>query len=312
MKPDYEKLNKIINMPLSYKQLCQSLGLEIKYGNSKKAQIKDLSLYCNIQILSNPTKYIVIEIYDQSLLPSKSKFQIPMEILIMQLFKANNYQTLYLTNSRLLEYMKLVNSNYHIIKNPKLRNKLPFETEYLYTGASKSGEILMKWLGRALERMGTYGLLKWRKGYCLVKKNIIGDKEYTSVINVPLNSILEQNIMECQRQAFIKLNLKYDQVHRWVPIRMKAQYQAQFDREIFRAFDGEFVGAFQANVLTPNIVGIKEILTAYESEQIINQEAQRKIKETSQLNYLTGDERDKLIKEIISRPPSIDYKAMIV
>ena len=312
MKPDYEKLNKIINQPLSYKQLCQSLELEIKYGNSKKAQIKDLSLYCNIQILSNPTKYIVTEIYGQSLLPSKSKFQIPMEILIMQLFKANNYQTLYLTNSRLLEYMKLVNSNYHIIKNPKLRDKLPFETEHLYTGASKSGEILMKWLGRALERMETYGLLKWRKGYCLVKKNIIGDKEYTSVVNVPLNSILEQNIMECQRQAFIKLNLQYDQVHRWVPIRMKAQYQAQFDREIFKAFDGDFVGAFQVNVLSPNSTGIKEILTAYESEQILNQEAQKKIKETKQLNYLTCEEIDKLIKEIISRPPSVDYKAMIV
>lgn len=311
MKIDNNKLNQIINQSLSYKQLCQSLGLEIKYGNSKKAQLKDLSLYCNLQTLSNPTRYIITEVYDQSLLPSKSKFQIPMEILIMQLFKANSYQTIYLTNSRLLEYMKLVNSNYHIIKNPKLRRKLPFETESLYTGASKSGEILMKWLSRALEKMEDYGLLKWRKGYCLVKKNSIGDREYTSVINVPLDSDLEKDIMECQRQAFIKLNLQYDEKHHWVPIGMKAQYQAQFDREIYKAFDGEFVGGFQVNVLTPNTKGIKQILTAYESEQVINQEAQRKIKETSQLNYLTGDERERLIKEIISRPPSVDYKAMI-
>ena len=296
MKPDYEKLNKIINQPLSYKQLCQSLELEIKYGNSKKAQIKDLSLYCNIQILSNPTKYIVTEIYGQSLLPSKSKFQIPMEILIMQLFKANNYQTLYLTNSRLLEYMKLVNSNYHIIKNPKLRDKLPFETEHLYTGASKSGEILMKWLGRALERMETYGLLKWRKGYCLISKNIIDSEEYVSVLNVPLDSDLEKDIMECQRQSYLKLNLKYDEAHRWVPAGMKSQYQSQFDKEIQMAFDGEFDGGFQVNVLTPNVKGIKEMLAAYESEKMLNQEAQRKIKETKQLNYLTGYDRDRLIK----------------
>lgn len=307
-----DKLKKIQNQELTYKQLCEALDIPYKSGKSKTYQLKKISLYCDLEILSNPTRYTVTEIYDQSLLPSKSKFQIPMEILIMQLFRANNYQTLYLTNSRLLEYMKLVNSNYYIIKNPKLRRKLPFETEHLYTGASKSGEILMKWLGRALEKMETYGLLKWRKGYCLVKKNIIGDKEYTSVINVPLNSKLEQDIMECQRQAFIKLNLQYDQSHRWVPVGMKAQYQSQFDREIYMAFDGDFVGAFQANVLTPNITGVKEILTAYESEQILNQEAQKKIKETSQLNYLTGDERDKLIKEIISRPPSIDYKAMII
>ena len=70
-------------------------------------------------------------------------------------------------------------------------------------------------------------------------------------------------------------------------------------------------GGFQVNVLTPNTKGIKEVLTAYESEHVLNQEAQRKIKETSQLNYLTGAERDKLIKEIISRPPSIDYQSII-
>lgn len=311
MKLNYDKLNQIINQPLSYRKLCEILELEIKYGNSKKAQIKDLSLYCNLQITSHPTRYIITEIYDQALLPSKSKFQIPIEILIMQLFKANNYQTLYLTNSRLLEYMKLVNSNYYIIKNPKLRRKLPFETESLYTGASKSGEILMKWLGRTLEKMDDYGLLKWRKGYCLVKKNIIGDKEYTYVMDVPLDSNIEQEVMECQRQAFLNLNLQYDKNHRWVPIGMKAQYQLQFDKEIYKAFNGEFVGGFQVNVLTPNTTGIKEILTTYESEQIVNQEAQRKIKETSQLNYLTGDERDKLIKEIIMRPPSVDYKYIL-
>lgn len=306
-----EKLKQIQNQPLTYKQLCEALDIPIKSGKSKIYQIKNIELYCNLQILSHPTRYIITEVYDESLIPSKSKFQIPIEILIMQLFKANNYKTLYLTNSRLLEYMKLVNSNYYIIKNPKLRRKLPFETEALYTGASKSGEILMKWLGRTLEKMDDYGLLKWRKGYCLVKKNIIGDKEYTYVMDVPLDSNIEQEVMECQRQAFLNLNLQYDNNHRWVPIGMKAQYQLQFDREIYKAFNGEFVGGFQVNVLTPNTTGIKEILTTYESEQIVNQEAQRKIKETSQLNYLTGDERDKLIKEIIMRPPNVDYKILI-
>ena len=155
----------------------------------------------------------------------------------------------------------------------------------------------------------TIASIKREKGTNYRKK--INNKEYTSVINVPLDSQLEKDIMECQRQAFIKLNLQYDENHRWVPIGLKAQYQAQFDREIFKAFDGSFSGGFQANVLTPNVKGIKEVLTAYESEQIVNQEAQRKIKETSQLNYLTGDERNKLIKEIISRPPSVDYQYIL-
>lgn len=307
-----EKLNQILDQILTYKQLCQVLNIPIKSGKSKIYQLKDLALYCNIQILSHPTRYKITEIYDKALLPSKARFQAPMEIVIMQLFKANNYETLYLTNSRLLECMKLVNSNYRIIKNPKLREKLPFETGTLYEGASKSGEILMKWIDRALEKMDGDSLLKYRKGYCLISKNIIDGEEYVSTFNVPLNSDEEKDIMECQRQAYIKLNLKYDEVHRWIPPGMKALYQSQFDKEIFNMFDGEFDGGFQVNVLTPNVKGIKEILTLYESEQMLNQEAQRKIKETKQLNYLTGYERNRLIKEIISRPPSIDYQSIIM
>ena len=190
-----EKFNKVLGQPLTYKQLCQALDIKAKSGKSKICQLKDLALYCNIQISPHPTRYTITEIYDKALLPSKARFQVPMEIIIMQLFKANNYETLYLTNSRLLEYMKLVNTNYRIIKNPKLREKLPFETETLYEGASKSGEILMKWLSRALEKMEGYGLLKWRKGYCLISKNLIDGEEYISVFNVPLDSDEEKNIM---------------------------------------------------------------------------------------------------------------------
>ena len=129
----------LINIPLTYKQLCQHLSLQPKSGKSKIYQIKNIELYCDLIITSYPTKYIINEIYDKALVKERAKFQVPFEILIMKLFKANNYQTLYLTNSRLLECMKLVNSNYRIIKNPKLRNQLPFNTEGLYDSASKSG-----------------------------------------------------------------------------------------------------------------------------------------------------------------------------
>ena len=106
-----EKLNKILNKPLSYKKLCEALNIPTKSGKSKIYQLKDLALYCNIQISSNPTRYTIAEIYDQALIPSKAKFQTPIEVIVMRLFKANNYETLYLTNSRLLECMKLVNSH---------------------------------------------------------------------------------------------------------------------------------------------------------------------------------------------------------
>lgn len=302
----------IINQPLTYKQLCQLLSIQPKSGKSKVYQIKNIELYCDLIITSNPTRYIVNEIYDEALLPdSRAKFQMPLEILIMKLFKANNYQSIYITTSRLLECMKLVSDNYSIIKNPDLRNKLPFDTGALYSGASKSGEILKKWLMRALERMKVNEYLKVRSGYCLVKKIAIDGRSFKTIYNVPMDTELEQEIMECQRQVYMKLNLQFTDKKRWIPADMKAQYYAMFDKEIMQHFNGEYCGAYAVHVLTPNQFGIKETLSAYESEQQVNTEAQRKIANTKELNYLTGYERDKLIQEIIARPPSISYKKIL-
>lgn len=49
-------------------------------------------------------------------------------------------------------------------------------------------------------------------------------------------------------------------------------------------------------------------MTAYESEKIVNDEAQRKIKETKELNYLTGEVRERIVEEIIKRPVGVNYK----
>lgn len=302
----------IVNQPLSYKQLCQALSIQPKTGKSKIYQIKNIELYCDLSITSKPTRYIINEIYDEALLPNtKAKFQIPLEILVMRLFRANKYNTIYITTSRLLECMKLVSDNYAIIKNPDLRNKLPFDTDALYSGASKSGEILKKWLMRALERMEANEYLKVRNGYCLVKKVTIDGRSFKTIYNVPIDSDLEREIMECQRQVYMKLNLQFTDKKRWIPADMKPQYYAMFDKEITQHFNGEYCGAYAVHVLTPNHFGIKETLSAYESEQQVNGEAKRKIANTKELNYLTGYDRDKLIQEIIARPPSISYKKIL-
>lgn len=309
---DLQIPESIINTPLTYKQLCQQLSLQPKSGKSKIYQIKNIELYCDLTITSHPTRYIINEIYDEALLPnSRAKFQIPLEILVMRLFRANKYNTIYITTSRLLECMKLVSNNYSIIKNPDLRNKLPFDTGALYSGASRSGEILKKWLMRALERMEANEYLKVRSGYCLIKKVTIDGRSFKTTYNVPIDSDLEREIMECQRQVYMKLNLQFTDKKRWIPTDMKPQYYAMFDKEIAQHFNGEYCGAYAVHVLTPNHFGIKETLTAFESEQQVNTEAQRKIASTKELNYLTGYDRDKLIQEIIARPPSISYKKIL-
>ena len=46
-------------------------------------------------------------------------------------------------------------------------------------------------------------------------------------------------------------------------------------------------------------------------EKILNDESKRKIKETSQLNHLTGFERAVAIDELIDINTQVDYKALL-
>ena len=52
-------------------------------------------------------------------------------------------------------------------------------------------------------------------------------------------------------------------------------------------------------------------MTVYESKKIVNEEAQRKIKETKELNYLTGEVRERIVEEINKKNLSIDYNNLI-
>ena len=305
---DKSKLEAILGQELKYKQLCEALDLKPTSGNAKTAQLKQIDLYCNLEILSKPTRYKVTEVYDKALIRQFSQFQVPLEILLFRLFQANGFKTLYLTNGRLLEGMKLVNSNYNAMKNPAIKSKVD---KMIYDGAQKSGEILIKWLRRAIEKMEKYGYLMMRHGYCLLQKIDIGDTTITKTIQVPLDSDLERKVMECQRQAYKDLGLTYNDHRKWIPNEYKERYFKLFNGIITGYFSGRYCGGYQVNVLTPNEIGIKEVLKEYECENIVNQESQRKIRSTSQLDWMTESERNQLIQDIISRPMTIDYYSLI-
>ena len=53
---------------LKYNKLCQALDVPTKVGNAKISQIDDLGMYCRLEQLSSPTRYVVQEVYDGALL----------------------------------------------------------------------------------------------------------------------------------------------------------------------------------------------------------------------------------------------------
>ena len=65
---DREKLLAIQGQELKYNKLCQALDVPTKVGNAKISQIDDLGMYCRLEQLSGPTRYVVQEVYDGALL----------------------------------------------------------------------------------------------------------------------------------------------------------------------------------------------------------------------------------------------------
>lgn len=328
-----ELLPSIVGQQLKYIDLCRALDLKPKSSDSKTKQLKDIGLYCDIQEVivpgsrgrGNTTRYVVHEVYDEAQLPihANNKFQAPIEALIFSILKANNYRTLYYTNSQLLECLNMVNENYRFIKNPSNRKLLASsdmgadDTNMIYNGASKSGEILMKWADRALKNMDDRGFILYRHGFCLVLSDVYTGRK--TIFNVPLDSDMERIVLGCYRAAYEELGLKFEPKRRWVPNGLKPKFYDAFDealknnQQLERMFHSQHLvvaGGYRANVITPNGKDIEATLNQY-NNTIINTEAQRKIHTTKQLNQLTGDQRNRLIQEIIATPPSVRYYELI-
>lgn len=303
---DYEHSQTYKNgQKFSYKQLCEFFHLTPKTGNSKIAQLKQLSQIADIEIVKSPTRYIIHKVYSMPAATSASTSQLQGEIeyLIMAMLEANKYKDLYLTNSQLLECLSLVNENFRALKNPKTRKKLPLETASLYPSASKAGEILTKWVKRALERMERKGLILHRMGFCLI---LAHERGQTKIEQVPMQSWLERQVLRCYRRAYEGLNLSYkDGAANWVPISLKAAFYRRFDEAlandpILKDLGLNVIGGYRANIITCEKQGVmKEIENARQS---LNDESCRKIGATKQLDYMTGENRARLIEEVIKRP----------
>lgn len=289
----------------TYKELCEFFHLTPKSGNSKIAQLKQLSQIADIEVVKSPTRYIIHKVYSQS---HPHPHQGEIEYLIMAMLEANGYKDLYLTNSQLLEYLALVNENFRALKNPKIRKKLPLETASLYPSASKAGEILTKWVKRALERMERKGLILHRMGFCLICQSERGGG--TRIEQVPMQSWLERQVLRCYRKAYEGLNLSYkDGAANWVPLSLKAAFYRRFDEAlandpILKELGLGVIGGYRANIITCEKQGVMKEIENTRARQSLNDESCRKIGATKQLDYMTSENRKRLIEEVIKRPLS--------
>jgi hypothetical protein len=303
-----DKLKAIEGKEQNYKSLCASLCLPEKNGCSKAAQLHNLQLFCDIE--KNGTKYTVTEVFDEAVLPMRSKFQEYVQYMLYKLFEKKENDTVYITNTQLMLHMGIVNDNYVVMRNDNLRymleNAVDESYEDMYVASITAGKVLSRWIHREMDYLNDAGVITVRPGFCLVEQTWVNDMLVKRIVNVPMNSDLERLVLKAFKDAADDCDI--NQWRRYIPNDKRAEFYDSVEKRIAQETDGKYVSAYQVNV----IIAAKGCIAPrlQNVERILNIESQSKIESTKQIKDDEAIERQKLIEELIATPPTVNYRRM--
>jgi hypothetical protein len=161
----------------NYKELCNILGLEVREGDSKKSQLKDLERYFSYHKQGH--KFIIDKIYDKPIeKPTniKIKYIDYIVTLILDLLaQANPIGQLFVSKNRLLQELKMVNHNYIYCKyNPiRLSQIINVDIQDIEEWYESTDATLERNLESALRKLRSRALVDWQKSMTL--RTVIDD-----------------------------------------------------------------------------------------------------------------------------------------
>lgn len=252
-----EKLAEIINQPMSYKQLCAAIELEPKGGTQKIAQLENLQLYCAIEKTSNPTRYIVREVYDAAdgLLAEITKNDrcgLLFEAAIYQYFKDYNNKPLKLSKMQMIELFKEVNENFKYSCRADIMEELAPELTFMSDMSLSVYRFLSKWTMRKISSMDARGSIILRRGYRLyrIAKYKNGGCRVAVVTDVPENSKLEERCTTIFNKA-VEAAMPPNWKDGWVPKWQWELLEKKIKELIKEEFRGEYTDMKRIYILRP-------------------------------------------------------------
>lgn len=191
MNLDFLEKGKVIK---NYKELCRLANIEVKTGDSKKAQLKELERYCKYIKIGN--KFVIDEIYEKpkdkedgrkNNKRKSADYIEDLELILIGEMLLNDYKThnrLVIGKSVLLRETGLVNINYSYCKRRinKLSKFLNIDKLTVSEFFNLNNRSLMNDLERALKNLKNKGLI-------IINSSTILCKETTN--NIKYNHVIE-------------------------------------------------------------------------------------------------------------------------
>lgn len=315
-----KKLNKAKGEELKYNQLCEKLNLKIKSGESKRAQLKDLQMYCQLETLEGPTRYVVSEVYNGAIaglgiLNKNNKYQLLFEASMYQAFLKNNGEPLWVSNMEMLRLFQEVNENFSYACNSEAMKKMGQEFAYMSQMSQVVYKILRQWTKRRIEFMEKRDIVILRKGYRLYIPCHGKYGDYKVSYNVPIGSKEEKICQEIYEQA-VRDKMPKDWEGEWLADWKWVEFERYISKITKERFDGKYCDLRHITIISPPSVKwlenrLMETYRDIEAVTGINQEACHKILTTSQLDSNTGEERKKFIEVNMSLNPPLMFKEKI-
>ena len=314
-----EKMNEIKGQELKYGPLCESLGLSKKGGYSKQKQLEDLALYCDLQILSSPTRYRIDEVYENEIkafskLNKNNKYQNIFDAIVYQTFQKNNGRTLFLSNTELLKLFGLVNDNFIYSCNIDTMSALGNEYINFPEISATAKKILVRWTLTKLENMAKRDLIRLSSGYRLYSEHYGHHGYFILGHNVPLETDLDKQCMALLSRAKEIAVPGYE--NGWLSDNKYKFLNKTIKELCAKEFDDQYIFLKKVITLSPPTESritekLQKIYQEFPELKTINQESYRKIMSTKQLDSFSGETRRKFSDINIKLEPNFLFKDII-
>lgn len=324
------KLKSIVGQELKYHQLCEALDIPRLGTRQKVNQLKQLQMYCEFEILSKPTRYVVNEVYEKEIkafdkINGNNKYQMMFDAVVYQTFLENNGQPIYVSTTDMLRLFAEVNENF--VYTCSVENMAKLGEDFIYF--TEMGQIAKKMLGQwtkdRLDNMAVRSFIVREKAYRLYTQHkgqygtfrVRHDVSTDSELGKQCMAIIAQAIEEVVPDKYIQKATESNQNKvLWMPLPIYNSLQARIAQLVQEKFNGEYCDLKEISVLKPPegqwiYKKLTEIYKELPALHDINAEACRKIlaSTSENLDKFTGAERKRFIEVNIKPEPKISLKA---
>lgn len=322
------KLQAIIGQELKYHQLCEAIDIP-RLGTRQKAnQLKQLEMYCNFDVLSKPTRYVVKEVYEAEVkafekINGNNKFQMMFDAVVYQAFLENGGQPIYVSTTDMLRLFAEVNENF--VYTCSAENMARLGEDFICF--TEMGQIAKKMLGQwtrdRLDNMVGRSFIVKEKAYRLYTQHkgqygifrVGHDISTDSDLGKQCMAIMAQAIEEIVPSKYITTNDKGESNKLWMPLPIYNSLQIRVAQLTQEKFNGEYCDLKEISVLRPPEgtwirTKLTEIYSKIPALHDINTEVCRKIlsSTSSSLDKFTGAEKKRFIDINIKMNPKVSLK----